>query len=143
MARPRIAITPDHLRQIEQLAGYGLTEAAIAHVIGVDPRTFRRRKDDEDAVVSALEKGKSKAEGIIGQALFNKAKNGDLGAIVWWEKTRGGRVDSSQVRHADAKGENLPTPQVVFYTPDNGRGAALPIPTRNGLKAGANGHRAR
>jgi hypothetical protein len=95
----KILLTEDHLRQIEVVAGYGLTEAAIAHVLGLDPRTFRRRKRDEAAVLSALEKGKAKAEHQVGQALFTKATSGDLGAIVWWEKTRAGRRDTTHHQH--------------------------------------------
>lgn len=116
MARPRKVVTDDHLRQVEFLSGLGLTEASIAHTIGVSPDTFARRKESEPEVLRALENGKAKAQGVISQALFNKAKSGDLGAIVWWEKTRAGRVDSSQVRHANAEGTgDLPTPNVNIY----------------------------
>jgi len=99
MGQAKIPLTEADLRQIEVLAGYGLTQAAIAHVLGMDPRTFRRRKQDEAAVLSALEKGKAKAEHQVGQALFTKATGGDLGAIVWWEKTRAGRRDTTHLQH--------------------------------------------
>jgi hypothetical protein len=94
MARPRKEITQHNLRQIEQLAAYGLTEAAIATVIGVDPKTLYRRKKDHAAVLSALEKGQAVAKASVGKALFQKASAGDLGAIIWWEKTRGGRRET-------------------------------------------------
>lgn len=94
MGRPRKIITDEHLRQIEALAGYGLTEAAIATVLDMDPATFRRKKADEARVMRALEKGKRVAESVIGQALYVKAKSGDLGAIVWWEKTRADRRET-------------------------------------------------
>lgn len=94
--RPPIEITDQMIRQIEVLAGYGLTEAAIAHVIGVDPRTFRRRKEDEERVLSALEKGKAVAEGVIGKALFQRAQAGDMTAVIWWERTRAGRREPKE-----------------------------------------------
>ena len=97
--RPRIEITAAMLRQISALAGYGLTEAGIARVIGVDPRTFRRRKRDEALVMSALENGKAIARATIGKALYEKAVAGDLGAIVWWEKTRAGLTDRVDIEH--------------------------------------------
>lgn len=103
MARPRIELTDDHIRQIESLAGYGLTEAAIARVLGMSHDTFTRRKQDHERVLRALEKGKAYAESIVGQALYIKAKSGDLGAIIWWEKTRAGRhekvVTETHVKH--------------------------------------------
>ena len=48
MGRHRIEITPEQIETIEKLAGYGLTEAAIAHCIGLNPKTFyptRKRLD--------------------------------------------------------------------------------------------------
>jgi phage-related minor tail protein len=98
VSRPRKEITAEHLEQVQILAGYGLTEAQIAHVIGVSPATFRRRKEDEEQVLSALEKGQAVAQSVIAQALYNKAKAGDLGAIVWWEKTRAGRHETTTTR---------------------------------------------
>jgi hypothetical protein len=118
MARPRKQITDEHLRQIETLAGYGLTEAAIAAVVGISPRLLRQRKTDSDAVSAALENGKAKAQAVIGQCLFEKARAGDLGAIVWWEKTRAGRRETVKQEITGADG----APAVVFYLPDNRRG---------------------
>lgn len=92
MARPTIEITDDQLRQIEVLAGYGLTQKAIARVLGLSERSWRNKKQEE-RVAAALEKGLAVAESVIGQALYIKAKSGDLGAIVWWEKTRAGRTE--------------------------------------------------
>lgn len=100
MARPRKEITAEHIEQVQILAGYGLTETQIAHVIGLSPATFRRRKEDEEQVLSALEKGQALAQSVIAQALYNKAKAGDLGAIVWWEKTRAGRHETTRIEGA-------------------------------------------
>src|SRR3990167_419381 len=94
--RPPIEVTPDHLRQIEVLAGYGMTEASIAWVIGMCPDTFRVKKSKDERIPRALEKGKAGAETKIGEALYTKAINGDLGAIVWWEKTRANRYERSR-----------------------------------------------
>ena len=74
--QPAFIINEKMLGQIETLAGYGLTVPQIAAVIGCDERTFRRKKKDEEAVLSAFEKGKAKAQGMIGKSLFEKAKAG-------------------------------------------------------------------
>ncbi|HEX6972333.1 MAG TPA: hypothetical protein VF234_08950, partial [Limnochordia bacterium] len=58
-----------------------------------------------------------KAENEIGRTLFDKAKAGDLGAIVWWEKTRADRRETVKQEVSAPDGG----PAVVFYLPDNGR----------------------
>ncbi len=105
MPRPRKDITDAQLKEIETLAGYGLTNAQIANVLGMAPRTFRDKKQ-ETRVSAALLKGKAVAERQIGEALFTLAKGGNLGAIIWWEKTRAGRKEpqvqvSSQITHEE------------------------------------------
>lgn len=76
------------MRQIETLAGYGLTHAQIAYAMGMPARTFRYRKGYLPAVQEAVDRGKAKAAGTIGQALFRKARDGDVAAIRWYEMTR-------------------------------------------------------
>lgn len=102
--RPPFEITEAHLRQIETLAGYGLTQAAIAAVIGVHPDTLLVRKKADPAISLALTRGKAVAEAAIGQALFVKAKAGDVKAITWWEMTRANRSARQHVQT-----EELPT----------------------------------
>ena len=92
MARPEIQLTDDQVRQIEMLAGYGLTLKAIAAVIGIHPQTLRKKREEE-RVNRALERGLAVAESVVGQALYIKAKGGDVTAIKWWEQTRIGRSE--------------------------------------------------
>lgn len=118
MARPRVDLTDAQLRQIEVLAGYGLPEEAIAHAIGVAPRTFDRRKADSSAVAEAIQRGRAKAQGIVGEALFKRAKNGDVPAIKWWEQTRLGYRDAQSIEHAGPEGEPIPfAVELVFVEP--------------------------
>ena len=99
MSRPVKKITPENLKQVETLAGYGLTEAQIAHTLDMSSRTFRRRKNGngvrevKSEVLSALERGKALAEGEVGKALYHKAVGGDVAAIRWYEMTRAGRTE--------------------------------------------------
>ena len=96
--RPRKVITNEHLTQIETLAGYGMTEAAIAHILGMSPVTFWRNKTQlRPVIVKALARGRAVAESVVGEALFNRAKGGDIQAIRWWEMTRAGRRTASDV----------------------------------------------
>jgi hypothetical protein len=91
-----IAITPDMIRQAEELAGYGLTSAQIASVLGMAERTLRQKKADSEEFDAALTRGRAKAAGVVGKALFLKAKEGDVAAIRWWEMTRQGRSEKQQ-----------------------------------------------
>ena len=97
MARPEIPLTDEHLEQIAQLAGFGLTQAQIAAVIGMSPDTFLRRKKTRPEVVRALEAGKAKAEAKVGEALYTRAITGDVSAIRWYEMTRAGRSEQQRV----------------------------------------------
>lgn len=102
--RPPIVFTPYQLRQMETLAGYGLTQASIAAVIGVNPETLTNKKQTVPEVSQALARGKAVAEAAVGQALYTKAKKGDIKAITWWEMTRAGRSSRQHVQT-----EELPT----------------------------------
>lgn len=84
------------LRQVEELAGYGLTLEQIAAVLGFSERTMRRKKADDAELVAAIQRGRAKAAAIVGKALFVRAKDGDVPAIRWWEMTREGRTERSQ-----------------------------------------------
>jgi len=86
--RPPKVISEDMLRQIEALAGYGLNLEKICHVIDISYDTLKRRVADTDRVLQSIKRGRALAEGTVGKTLFEKAKEGDTGSIIWWEKTR-------------------------------------------------------
>lgn len=105
MGRKKLEITPEHVQQVEALAGYGLTEAAIAHALGMSARTFRRRKNGaalngNKEIVAALERGRALAEAQVGKALFHRCLSGDVQAIRWYEMTRLGRTEKQAVEHS-------------------------------------------
>lgn len=105
MGRRKLELTPENIKQIEALAGYGLTEAAIAHAMGMAPGTFRRRKNGHgevlrDEIKDALARGKAIASATVGKALFQRAQGGDVSAIRWWEMTRDNRSEKQRVELA-------------------------------------------
>jgi len=55
-----------------------------------------RRKADSAAIADAIKSGRAKAASEISDTLYRMAKGGDLGAIVWYEKTRRGLTDKVQ-----------------------------------------------
>jgi hypothetical protein len=124
MARPKIAITDDQLRQVELMAGWGMSQAQIAHILKVSPDTWTRRKRDSAAVAAAYERGKAVAESRVAERLFSRAAvDGDVSAIRYWENTRTGRTETS-VQKRETSGPNGGPIQhaiVSIILPDNGR----------------------
>ncbi len=119
MARPiTIEITDKMLGQIETLAGYGLSLAQIAAVIGISEGSLVKKKTDEERVSKVLEAGRAKAQGRVGKSLFERAVDGDVAAIRWYEMTRAGRTAEARLQQTI---EANVTQAVTVYLPDNGR----------------------
>jgi hypothetical protein len=87
--RKRIEID---LAEVERLAGLGLSEKQICESLGFSVRTIERRKADEN-FRAALNKGKSRAIAKVANWLYELCAEKNLGAIVWYEKTRSGFSD--------------------------------------------------
>lgn len=116
MSPPRFKITADHVRLIETAAGYGLTEAAIARLVGCSPRSFYTKKGLRADVVAALERGKALAGLNVGKALYTRAIGGEVPAIIWWEKTRQNRADTVRKEHTGKDGAPLEV-HVIYDDP--------------------------
>jgi hypothetical protein len=82
MARRAHRPDPSQRRQVEALAAYGIPEADISGVVGIDPKTLRKHYRDE------LNLGETKANAQVAGFLFNAAKNGNVTAQIFWLKTR-------------------------------------------------------
>lgn len=138
MARPRVEISDEQLRQAEILAGYGLTQAQISDVLGVARRTFERKKD-EPRVKAALEKGRAKAQLRMAKSIFEKGLDGDMTAAIWWEKTRAGRSEKVRVLvEQELERELMALLGVLEETlePDDFRKAASALAASSGGEAG-------
>jgi hypothetical protein len=92
MARPRIEID---ISRVEELAAQGLSQAEICLCIGIGETTLYSRKRENEVFEEAIKRGKAKAASEIANTLYMMAKRGDLGAIVWYEKTRRGLSDKT------------------------------------------------
>src|SRR5262245_26852560 len=108
--RPKIEID---ISRVEELAAQGLSQAEICLVIGISEDTLTRRKQDNAVVAEAIKSGKAKAASEIANRLYQMAKQGDLGAIVWWEKTRRGLSDKVQQEQSGGL-----TIKIVYADPD-------------------------
>jgi len=86
----RKAWVPDEkqLQQITQLAAQGLTVKQVAASIGIGATTFFERQKVMPELKEAIEAGRAKGIATITNALFQKAKNGDNTAMIFYLKNR-------------------------------------------------------
>lgn len=108
MARPRHQ--PDGMgrRQVEALAGYGVPEAEIAGMIGIDAKTLRKHYRTE------LDHGHTKANARVAENLFRKATGEgreSVTAAIFWLKTRARWKETSIHEHGGVPGQ--PVEQVT------------------------------
>jgi hypothetical protein len=82
--RPAFVPTDAERKQVEAMSGYGLPIDQIAVLVrdGISADTLCAHFPTE------LIKGKAKANGKVGQTLFQKATGGDTTAMIWWSKTQ-------------------------------------------------------
>lgn len=96
--RPRVTITEEGLTTVEDLAANGNGDAAIAKVLGVNPRTLRRLRDDEESgVAEALEVGRSRLASELVDILLQKARKGDSTCAMFLLKAKCGMRDTGPV----------------------------------------------
>lgn len=91
MGRPAHCPTLAERRQVEMLAGYGVPEAQIAALIGIDPKTLRKHYRSE------LDHGHTRANAKIAENLFRIATGDGYEAVtaaIFWLKTRAGWIDA-------------------------------------------------
>ena len=108
MARPSHQPDAFHRRQVEALAGYGVPEADIASLVGIDAKTLRKHYGHELAF------GHTKANAKVAENLFRKA-TGDgresVIAAIFWLKARGRWKETVLNEHA-----GVPDSPVQLYT---------------------------
>jgi hypothetical protein len=105
MARPKIEID---ISRVEELAAQGLTQVEICLCLGISPKTLERRKVEMSVLTDAINRGKAKAASEVANVLYLKAtKDRDLGAIIWYEKTRRGLSDRQAVEHSGPEGRPI------------------------------------
>ena len=90
----------------------GTTQSDIARVLDIDEKTLRKYYRGE------LDLAKAKSNATIGGALFNKAKNGDTAAMIFWMKTQAGWRETSNTNHLSEDGSMSPTFSGMYGKPD-------------------------
>src|SRR5690349_12449378 len=105
---------PAGRRQVEAMAAYGVPEASIARVIGIDAKTLRKHYRDE------LDLGAVKANSRMAENLYRKAM-GDgpqsVTATIFWLKTRARWKETSIQEHTGAEGGPIVRIERVIVEP--------------------------
>ena len=103
MARPRFKPTPEQRKWVEAMSGYGVPETEIAGTLGengIDPKTLRKHFRQE------LDRGGTKANANVAQALYRSATSGEYpAASMFWLKCRAGWRETNILRHTWPQGE--------------------------------------
>jgi hypothetical protein len=90
--------TIDALRMIERAAGMGLPKFEISALLGMSSRTFYVREKEYPEIVEYMEYGEAAAGLRVANALLRRAEVGDMAAIRWFEMTRKGRSERTEVK---------------------------------------------
>lgn len=86
---------------VEGWARDGLTDLQIAKNIGVAMSTFCEWKNKHPEFSEALKRSKEAADYEVENALFKKAKMGDVTAMIFWLKNRQPRKWRDKVSFVD------------------------------------------
>jgi hypothetical protein len=86
--RPPFKITPEICKKAESLAAQGLTLEQTAHTLGISYQTLNEKRKEFAEFSEAIELGKAKGIATVTNALFNKAKEGDVAAMKYYLNNR-------------------------------------------------------
>ena len=100
VTKPSHKPTEEQRLRVEQGAALGIPQENLAGLMKIDVKTLRKHYREE------LDHGATKANMVIGGALFNKAKGGDTAALIFWAKTRMG-FKETQVQEIKGEGVNF------------------------------------
>lgn len=81
-------MTEEGLVLIRGWARDGLTDAQIAHNMGIAYSTFREWKDRYPAFSAVLKESKEVCDRQVENALYKAALNGSIPAMIFWLKNR-------------------------------------------------------
>lgn len=133
MKKKRWAPTPEQMKHIEQLSGYGSPLHEVAAIMGVSSETLERAIKKSDAVRDTIERGKAKVHAAVGLSLYRQAvgerleiKN-DRGEVIDVKYVREPNVSAAifyaktRMRWRETDPEEDENRRVVLILPQNGR----------------------
>lgn len=114
----KLVLTDQTLREIENYAALGASEAHMAAILGITDRAWRmykaRNDKDSEKLVSAIEKGRSKGATFVMGKLRQLIQKDNVPAIIFYLKAQCGWRDRDPVGETAAPArEDADTPSVV------------------------------
>ena len=89
VGRPRFEVTPEVLKEVEEMAGRGLTISQIASCLGISPSTFYHKQAEFSEFSETIKKGQAIGLSKVTNKLFeNAAVKGDNVAIIYYLNNR-------------------------------------------------------
>jgi DNA-binding transcriptional regulator YdaS (Cro superfamily) len=99
--RPEHVATDQNRLMVKVMVAGGFDQPSIALVLGISKPTLRKHYKVEIAT------GANEANALVNRSLFRQALKGNVGAIVWWDKTRRGMKETQAVEHAGKDGNPI------------------------------------
>jgi hypothetical protein len=118
MARKAFLPTDAMRKKVQSLAARGVRHEDIAAIVDCDAKTLRKYFRDE------LDRGMAEANAEIAGCLFDQAKGGNVGAQIFWLKTRAHWRERKEPEDPIPGTDSKSTGQVVLL-PDNNRDPEL------------------
>ena len=101
VGRPPYIKTDEDSKTVEALAIAGCKQSLIADIVKVSEPTLRKNFRKE------LDTSKARANAVISQALFKKAKDGNVVAQIFWLKTQAGWKEKNYHELTGKDGDKL------------------------------------
>ena len=101
VGRPPYIKTQEDSKTVEALAVAGVKQSLIADIVKISEPTLRKNFRKE------LDTSKARANAIISQALFKKAKDGNVVAQIFWLKTQAGWKEKNAIELTGKDGDKL------------------------------------
>ena len=101
VGRPPFIKKEEDAKLVEALTIAGVTQTLIAQIVKISEPTLRKNFRKE------LDTSKARANAIISQSLFKKAKDGNVVAQIFWLKTQAGWKEKNALELTGKDGDKL------------------------------------
>src|SRR5262245_53905482 len=86
-------------QKVEELAGKDLSQSEICLLLAIDEAALFRTAGLAAEMSKAIRTGKARTVLFVAEKLLEQCEKGNVSAITWWEKTRRGLADSTNVEN--------------------------------------------
>lgn len=113
----KLMVDDNLIRQVEAMAGLGLTLEQISLILGIGETTLHEYRKNFPKLSDAYQKGRSKGALDVTSSLRTLIKAGNTSATIFYLKTQCRWKETKHVEHTGEDGA-----PIQIYIPDNKRG---------------------